>query len=143
MSFSFDNHHKVTQSVTAHSHSHDTHEYMEQSQNLYQNEVQQNLSTDIVPDSHQPQPHSSHQPKHNTSENNHSIPLATEPISQKTLPSNLMVTKSKVGIFKLKLYQTSTQNQTALPVNTAEALKEPNWKKAMEDEYTALMKNET
>ena len=54
-----------------------------------------------------------------------------------------MVTRSKAGIFKPKLYQVSSQTQPLLPKNTLDALKDPKWKKAMNDEYHALMKSKT
>lgn len=54
-----------------------------------------------------------------------------------------MITRSREGIFKPKLYQISTQNHNSLPKNTVEALKEPEWKQTIEDEYNALMKNKT
>ena len=54
-----------------------------------------------------------------------------------------MTTRSKAGIFKPKLFQKSAQLQSSLPNNTPEALKEPKWRRAMEDEYNALMKNKT
>ena len=81
-------------------------------------------------------PHSNHQSQANDQPSS----LITAPNTKEAIPSHPMVTRSKAGIFKPKLYQISTQPQTTLPLNTLEALKEPNWKKAIEDEYNALIK---
>ena len=55
--------------------------------------------------------------------------------------AHLMMTRSKCGIFKPKVYLVDyTQHE---PCDVKEALKHPHWKKAMEDEYTALMNNNT
>lgn len=85
-----------------------------------------------------------HQPQTTSSPENHTLTPATEnPSIQKALPSHPMITRSKAGIFKPKLYQISTQNHNSLPKNTTKALKKPEWKQAMEDKYNALMKNKT
>ena len=84
-------------------------------------------------------PYSNHQPQVNYQP---SSPI-TAPNTKESIPSHPIVTRFKARIFKPKLYQISTQPQTALPLNTSEALKEPSWKMAMEDEYNALIKNET
>ena len=80
---------------------------------------------------------STHNPPQITETNNQNLPI------KKALPSHPMVTRSKAGIFKPKLYQVSSKTQPLLPKNTSDALKDPKWKKAMEDEYYALMKNKT
>ena len=51
-----------------------------------------------------------------------------------------MQTKSKSGIFKPKIFTTTLyQEPTSIPL----ALENPHWKKAIEDEYQALMCNST
>lgn len=93
---------------------------------------------------HSPSPYSPHQSQTTSSPENYTLTLATEnPSTQKALPSHPMITRSKAGIFKSKLYQIFTQNHNSLPKNTTEALKEPKWTQAMEDKYNALMKNKT
>ena len=66
--------------------------------------------------------YTNHQPQENDQP---SSPIIA-PNTKEAIPSHHMVTRSKAGIFKPKLYQVSTQPQTALPLNTSEALKEPN-----------------
>ncbi|KAH9717402.1 retrovirus-related pol polyprotein from transposon RE2 [Citrus sinensis] len=138
VSFSFDTP-QITQSAAEQNHSLETSETSEQSQNLDQGKTQQNLSTDMISNNRLSSPHSNHQPQLNDQP---SSPI-TVPNTKGAVPSHHMVTRSKAGIFKPKLYQISTQPQITLPSNTSEALKEPSWKKAMEDEYNALIKNET
>ncbi|KAH9722711.1 Disease resistance-like protein DSC1 [Citrus sinensis] len=56
-------------------------------------------------------------------------------------PSHSMVTISKSGIFKLKVYITTLTNKE--PSTVQEALSDQNWHQAMRDEYKALLRNET
>ena len=49
-----------------------------------------------------------------------------------------MITKSKNGIFKPKVYSV-----TKKPQSSNEALQNENWKIAMIDEYSALLRNNT
>lgn len=84
----------------------------------------------------------------NTSEENHTLSSTTELNTQttctkKALSSHPMITKSKAGIFKPKLYQIYAQHQTSLPQNITKALKDPKQRRVTEDEYNALMKNKT
>ena len=130
---------QVTQSAADQSHSLETSETSEQSLNLDQGKTQQNLSIDMILDNQLPSPHSNHQ----LQSNDQPLSPATVPNTKGVVPSHPMVTRSKAGIFKPKLYQISTQPQTTLPSNASEALKEPSWKKVMKDEYNALIKNET
>lgn len=52
-----------------------------------------------------------------------------------------MMTRGRSGIFKLKVYLVDyTENE---PGDVREALKHSHWKKAMDEEYNALMKNKT
>jgi len=68
-------------------------------------------------------------------------------ISQPTLSSNNKpVTRSQHGIFKpnqkyINLHIQVTKSP--LPRNPVLALKDPNWKRAMDDEYNALIQNKT
>ena len=116
----------------AHSNSPDTTGNTECIPSPVQNEMQQVNDTDTISGSL-----STHSPPHITEINNQDLP------TQKALLSHPMVTRSKAGIFKPKLYQVSSKTQPSLPKNTFDALKDPKWKKAMEDEYHALMKNKT
>lgn len=52
-----------------------------------------------------------------------------------------MITRSKVGIFKPKVYTTILTHKE--PVTVQEALNDPKWLKAMKDEYDALISNGT
>lgn len=52
-----------------------------------------------------------------------------------------MVTKSKVGIFKSKVYNCQDQIIGTEPQSVKEALMNSSWKKAMQEEYNALIKN--
>lgn len=78
----------------------------------------------------------------------HSPELAP-PISQPNLDSNHpsqvvagpphpMQTRAKSGIFKPKAYMSSRE-----PATVEDALQQEHWKSAMQDEYLALMRNET
>ena len=143
MSFPLNDLHNLTQPTATYSYSQDTAGIMEHTPNLVQDEVQQTLDTDTLSGKHL-----SFQPLSLTLEDSHnsspSTELNTQDIGkQKTCPSHPMITRSKAGIFKPKLFQTSVQLQYSLPNNTSEALKEPKWRRAMEDEYNALMKNKT
>ena len=54
-----------------------------------------------------------------------------------------MVTRSQKGIFKpnKKYSLTATVARSPLPRTPIDALRDPNWKMAMDDEYVALIKN--
>ncbi|KAH9696050.1 retrovirus-related pol polyprotein from transposon RE1 [Citrus sinensis] len=143
MSFLVNDLHNLTQPLGTYSHSQDTAGIMEHTPNLVQDEAQHTLDTDTLSGKHL-----SHQPLSHIPEDSHNSSPTTEPNTQdigkqKTCPSHPMITRSKAGIFKPKLFQTSVQLQYSLPKNTPEALKEPKWRRAMEDEYNALMKNKT
>ena len=64
------------------------------------------------------------------------------PSSQSTHP---MVTRSKSGIIKPRLFQAIVQpaNSDHEPTTVQAALLCPDWKQAMEEEYHALMRNQT
>ncbi|KAH9716509.1 retrovirus-related pol polyprotein from transposon RE1 [Citrus sinensis] len=132
VSFSVNDPHSLTQVTTAHGNSLDTTGNTECSPSPVQNEMQQVNDTDTISGSP-----STHSPPQITETNNQNLP------TQNTLSSHPMVTRSKAGIFKPKLYQVSSKTQPLLPKNTLDALKDPKWKKAMEDEYHALMKSKT
>ncbi|KAH9718111.1 retrovirus-related pol polyprotein from transposon RE1 [Citrus sinensis] len=132
VSFSVNSSHDLTQVAIAHSNSPDTTGNTECIPSPIQNEMQQVNDTDTISGSF-----STHSPPHITETNNQNLP------TQNALPSHPMVTRSKAGIFKPKLYQVSSKTQPFLPKNTFDALKDPKWKRAMEEEYHALMKNKT
>ena len=56
-------------------------------------------------------------------------------------PSHLMVTRSKSGIFKPKVYITTLTNKE--PNIVQEALSDQNWHQVMRDECEALLRNKT
>ncbi|KAH9726247.1 retrovirus-related pol polyprotein from transposon RE1 [Citrus sinensis] len=101
-----------------------------------QEEACQNLNLNTVSDNHTPT-----QLPPNSSAENCILPPITKPNTQASL--HPMITRSKAGIFKPKVYQISTQSQTSLPPDSTVALKDPKWRRAMEDEYNALVKNQT
>ncbi|GJU08394.1 ribonuclease H-like domain-containing protein [Tanacetum coccineum] len=60
------------------------------------------------------------------------------------MPTNPMVTRVKAGIFKsLKRMNCHVTTTSPLPRSHIHALRDPNWKEAMLDEYNALITNET
>ncbi|KAH9652235.1 retrovirus-related pol polyprotein from transposon RE1 [Citrus sinensis] len=61
--------------------------------------------------------------------------------SQTQKPFHQMITRSKSGIFKLKLYTAALVNKE--PDTVQEALSDKNWHQAMSDEYEALIRNKT
>ena len=72
------------------------------------------------------------------SHNSHAeIPVIMDP-----MPSHPMITRSKAGIFKRKILTTSFSPSPTEPTSAQEALLR-EWKKAMTEEYEALMKNQT
>ncbi|KAH9687883.1 Integrase catalytic domain-containing protein [Citrus sinensis] len=54
-----------------------------------------------------------------------------------------MITRAKAGIFKPKAYNTEKALYLETPSSVAEALSDRNWKLAMQDEFDALIKNQT
>ena len=54
-----------------------------------------------------------------------------------------MVTRAKAGIFKKKIFTASLHSNSTEPDNVQQALLLPEWKKAMIEEYAALMNNQT
>lgn len=78
----------------------------------------------------------------------HTQPLHLPPIFQPTTSSDLKpVTRSQHGIFKANnKYQhglLTHVTKSPLPRNPVSALKDPNWKMAIDDEYNALITNKT
>lgn len=61
-----------------------------------------------------------------------------------SLPLNThhMITRSKTGIFKPKVYHALHSHATA-PSTFRDAMLHPEWKQAMQDEYHALLRNNT
>lgn len=49
-----------------------------------------------------------------------------------------MVTRSKTNIFKLKIYMSSLLAQPSEPTSISQALYDPIWFKAMQEEFQAL-----
>ena len=67
-----------------------------------------------------------------------------EDIAQQTNPANSghhMVTRSKSGIFKPKIYNAELSNEE--PVTYYQAMQNEKWRTAMMEEYNALIKNKT
>ena len=76
------------------------------------------------------------------------IPLSVEslPPLPQTVSKHPMQTRSKSGITKPKLLVaelTSTDNCFSEPLTLQQALKSHRWRKAMEEEYNALIANHT
>lgn len=63
------------------------------------------------------------------------LPQTNEFVSS---PPKRVVTRSMNGIFKPKVFLAETE-----PINLLTALQSPVWKRAMDEEYSALMKNKT
>jgi hypothetical protein len=82
-----------------------------------------------------------------TPQSDNNLPNNLPPIYQPTSQADSKpVTRSQHGIFKpnQKYYGLHTHiTKSPLPKNPVSALKDPNWKMAMHDEYNALIKNET
>ena len=54
-----------------------------------------------------------------------------------------MTTRAKNGIFKPKTYNTEKSLSLDRPSSVAEALNNHKWKQAMQEEFNALMRNQT
>ena len=67
--------------------------------------------------------------------------------SSPALPTHSMITRSKAGTFKPKIYLHTTSStleiSLVIPKSHTAALLVPVWKKAMEEEFLALLKNKT
>ncbi|KAH9721431.1 retrovirus-related pol polyprotein from transposon RE1 [Citrus sinensis] len=85
-----------------------------------------------IPQSNQQNPSSSSVPPQQLSP-----PTQVQPL----IATHNMITRAKAGIFKPKAF---IANYNSLePSTTSEALSDPKWKAAMQEEYDALMKNNT
>ncbi|KAH9647735.1 retrovirus-related pol polyprotein from transposon RE1 [Citrus sinensis] len=71
----------------------------------------------------------------------HSSPPHT--LSQPALSGHPMLTRSKAGIFKPKVYLSALLAQQSEPTSVSKALSDPMWYKAMQEEYLALKANHT
>ncbi|CAH9100364.1 unnamed protein product [Cuscuta epithymum] len=125
--------------------------------NFLQNQINPILLSHLQNNNSTPPPHaqptSSATPTPPTSQfSPPSPPLSTPPIPPGDSPPPIishhpMVTRSKVGIFKPK-HPISLVSQTSiipspLPKSPILALRDPNWLSAMQDEFSALIKNRT
>ena len=54
-----------------------------------------------------------------------------------------MITKSKAGIFKPKSYLADLLAKPSEPTSITQAISDPKWFKAMQEEYQALISNDT
>ena len=54
-----------------------------------------------------------------------------------------MITRSKAGIFKPKIYLSALLAQKSEPTSVSQALSDPMWYKAMQEKYLALKTNHT
>nr|GEV71979.1 ribonuclease H-like domain-containing protein [Tanacetum cinerariifolium] len=110
------------------------------------------LSHISTPTEPQPDTHSSHssipiptsaqtQSHAQTVDSHTPIPINN---SSQTMPTHPMVTRAKAGIFKpLERKNCHVTTTSPLPRSHVHALRDPNWKEAMLDEYNALITNET
>ncbi|KAJ9548922.1 hypothetical protein OSB04_021465 [Centaurea solstitialis] len=97
--------------------------------------------------SHHPPPNpTAPSPNHSSADiqGNHLPPSLSSASSPTPHPTHPMTTRSKSGIVKptqrLNLHTTSI---TPLPRSHLQALQDPNWRKAMDEEYRALITNKT
>lgn len=72
---------------------------------------------------------------------NPAIPTASAAIQTNTQITHSMITGANNGISKPKIF--FIDYKEIEPSTTRDALKHPHWRKAMEEEYSTLMKNET
>ncbi|KAH9714583.1 hypothetical protein KPL71_020707 [Citrus sinensis] len=77
-----------------------------------------------------------------SSEPNNQIPETSQPTYQPR-PSHPMTTRAKNGIFKPKTYNTEKSLSLDTPSSVADALNNHKWKQAMQEEFNALMRNQT
>lgn len=54
-----------------------------------------------------------------------------------------MITRAKAGIFKPKIFNTQKTLSLETPSSVAEALNDQNWKQAIQEEFNALIRNQT
>lgn len=54
-----------------------------------------------------------------------------------------MITRAKVGIFKHKMFNTQKTLSLEIPSSATEALTDLKWKQAMQENFNALMRNQT
>ena len=113
-------------------------------------------SSDNLPNEHNPdnnidQINSIYESENNTheytqtsflSEPNNQIPESSQPTHQPR-PSHPMTTRAKNGIFKPKVYNTEKSLSLDTPSSVADALNNHKWKQAMQEEFNALMRNQT
>lgn len=71
----------------------------------------------------------------------HNSPPHTLP--QPASTGHPMITRSKAGIFKPKIYLLALLAQKSEPTSVSQALSDPMWYKAMQEEYLALKTNHT
>ncbi|GKA44620.1 ribonuclease H-like domain-containing protein [Tanacetum coccineum] len=113
------------------------------------NTLPSHSSTPILP---QPDAHPSHsstpiltstqiQSHAQTVDSHTPIPISN---SSQTMPTHPMVTRTKAGIFKpLERMNCHVTTTSPLPLSHVHALRDPDWKKVMLDEYNALITNGT
>ncbi|KAH9793982.1 hypothetical protein KPL71_004732 [Citrus sinensis] len=80
-------------------------------------------------------------PTESFSPSTHHSPAHTLPLSQST--GHQMITRSKASIFKPKAYLSALLAQPSEPLSTSQALADPMWFKAMQEEFQALQSNKT
>ncbi|KAE8713459.1 hypothetical protein F3Y22_tig00110209pilonHSYRG00092 [Hibiscus syriacus] len=64
-------------------------------------------------------------------------------VSSKVAPSHHMITRSKRGIFKPKVYLSMQDGEEEEPHSIQDALQSDKWKAAVQEEYDALVRNNT
>ena len=113
--------------------------------------ISDNPSNEQNPDNIFDQTNSMHDSESNThespqtsfpSEPNNQIRETSQPTYQ-TRPSHPMTTRAKNGIFKPKTYNTEKSLSLDTPSSVADALNNHKWKQAMQEEFNALMRNQT
>lgn len=116
-------------------------------QNSQHNQTADSFSHNSTTDKNTPTFPSTYSPLHTSDYSSNSRPTHTNsPLSvTSTAPVNAhpMVTRSKSGISKPKVYSSNVSDPIPEPDCVSQALVIPEWKAAMEDEYNALLRNNT
>ncbi|GMI81878.1 hypothetical protein HRI_001857100 [Hibiscus trionum] len=94
------------------------------------------------------EPHVSELPEHvselpESVSNSANSPSGEMPSGSAKLPTHTMVTRSKAGVFKPKVFLAQPDVQDSVPTTIQQAMDSPVWKEAVLKEYEALLSKET
>ncbi|KAK0592604.1 hypothetical protein LWI29_022178 [Acer saccharum] len=73
----------------------------------------------------------------------HILPPCSAPAQAPIVSSHPMTTRSRNGIFKPKIFQTSYYLAESDPTTAKQALQDPKWVQAMKEEFATLQSNQT